>query len=322
MDSIKIDSKTTETKIIDGKPHVIEVTKYNTLSWLLNKRNRIIVIVLLIVFLILMFLTLGLVSVLLPAIIKELTTKKYVKKVMFSSGKNAEILKILGEADDGKRPFGWLTLYELAHEMGTIPNHTVVLNVGRKFYEFMGKTIMSNIIDTFGYFETDFIKLFDMLAEYDSADEFSGFGFKSEPHPHFFLNDMKEDTRLGIIFEIIRTLINNWKKKNPMTRTAEDIASYMFSEGGGTLKDRFMNKIFYLAFLFKLRDVMRGILDNKNSYNRADTYKFLEIYWFVLYELKLFVGNSGDRGKIKEINDELKGVGKYRAGKYWLKINS
>lgn len=299
MDDIKVDSRTTETEIIDGETRVVEVTKYNALSWFLSKRNRIIVVVLLIIFLVLMFLTLGFISVLLPAIIKELTTKRHIEKAYRSTR--------VGEV--------WVfePMHQISRELFRDASDRGVLDAAKKFYEFMGKSLMSVIVERYGYFEYDFIELIDSFAKYENSNEFISIHPDPKDDKKAVVLRGKEyvpEPRLDFVLAVFNKAVERDHREHP------SMATYSWNENY-EIMEIFLPHIIYLALLFKLRSLMGKILKILSPYNRADTYKFLEIYWFVLYELNLFIGDSGDKKKIKEIGDELAEARKRRGGAWW-----
>lgn len=75
----KIDAQTIEPIIIDGKEYIKVTTKYNAASWFLNKKNKVIIAVLIILAVIATICTLGIILGFSGIIIKSITTRVQIK---------------------------------------------------------------------------------------------------------------------------------------------------------------------------------------------------------------------------------------------------
>lgn len=78
-DGTKIDAQTVEPIIINGKEYVKVTTKYNAASWFLNKKNKIIVTILIILAVIAVICTLGIILGFFGIIVRSITTRVQIK---------------------------------------------------------------------------------------------------------------------------------------------------------------------------------------------------------------------------------------------------
>lgn len=133
----KIDSQTTETVVIDGVSYTETTTKYNALSWFLNKKNRLLVVLFVIAIILAAVFTLGFIFIFLGIIIRNITTSKQRKLVIGKLGgeKSSDIAN---------------ELYGMAKSLEENIDLKTVAEIAYKFYKYSDSGILNFIIHVGG----------------------------------------------------------------------------------------------------------------------------------------------------------------------------